>query len=177
MQQDTNDTRTTRSTVLAGEAQMSAARTKQRKEDKHTGIRKEKKRKVGSKAKKQENRMPTASIVTMLPVSAAKPSRETCQNRTYYILRDLVDSGVKCHYCRCSLSSPPSVNKSTKSKQNNQDTGGLCEQLRFHFLVELVPCHTISHSISAFVDRSISTATPPASSLDVTLGVLCATSS
>ena len=35
---------------------MTAARTKGREEDKHTGIRKEKIRKVGSKAKKQENR-------------------------------------------------------------------------------------------------------------------------
>ena len=86
MQQDTNDTRTTRSTVLAGEAQMSAARTKQRKEDKHTGIRKEKKRKVGSKAKKQENRMPTASIVTMLPVSAAKPNQDLVTRPAIFFL-------------------------------------------------------------------------------------------
>ena len=35
---------------------MTAAQTKEHEEDKHTGIRKEKTRKVGSKAQKQENR-------------------------------------------------------------------------------------------------------------------------
>ena len=60
--------------VLAEEEQMTAAQAKQH-EDKHTGIpRKDKIRKIGSKAKKRVEIALKASIVTKLPVSTTKPT-------------------------------------------------------------------------------------------------------
>ena len=77
---------------------MAAAQAKEHEGEKHTGIRK-KARDVGSKAKMQENR--TQGVYSnKVPVSATKPSRGPC-HIFCHIFPALVDSGIKCHYCRC----------------------------------------------------------------------------
>jgi len=83
------------------------------------------KRKVGSKAQKQENRTQGVSIATNLPVSATKPRRGPCH--TICHLPALVGNGIKCHCCRCRA--PPPANKSTKTKQNCLDSGAVATQV------------------------------------------------
>ena len=86
--------------VLAEEEQMTAARTKQHEEDKHTGIRTDEKKKRSKQGKKAGKSVLKASIVTNLSVSAAKPGRGPC-GTICYLLPTLVDIGIKCQYCRC----------------------------------------------------------------------------
>ena len=75
---------------------MTAAWTKQH-EEKHTGVRKEKKNKRRKQGKKAKIIL-KASIVAKLPVSATKPSGGPCH--TICNLPNLVDSGVTCQYYR-----------------------------------------------------------------------------
>ena len=68
-----------------------------RRNTKHTGIRQEKIRKVGSKARKQEIVL-KAFIVTNLPDSATtKPSRGSCHT-IYHLIPTLVGNGIKYHF-------------------------------------------------------------------------------
>ena len=83
---------------------------------------KNEKRKVGSKAQKQENRTQGVSIATNLPVSATKRRRGPCHT-VCHLLPALVGKGIKCHCCRCRA--PPPANKSTKTKQNCLDSGAV----------------------------------------------------
>ena len=66
---------------------MNAAQTKEHEEEKHTAIRKEK--------KKRKKIVLKASIVTNLPVSPTKPSRGPCQT-ICHLLPALVNHGIKC---------------------------------------------------------------------------------
>ena len=66
---------------------MTAAQAKQH-EDKHTGIpRKDKIRKIGSKAKKRVEIALKASIVTKLPVSTTKPTGDLVKRSAISFLR------------------------------------------------------------------------------------------
>ena len=80
---------------------MAAAQTKGHKEDGHTEMQEKvgkerkdtEKRKVGSKARKQENRTLGVSIATNLPVSATKPRRGPCHT-ICHLLPALVGIGM-----------------------------------------------------------------------------------
>ena len=84
---------------------MAAAQTKGHKEDGHTEMQEKvgkerkdtEKRKVGSKARKQENRTLGVSIATNLPVSATKPRRGPCHTMCH-LRPAFVGKGIKCHY-------------------------------------------------------------------------------
>ena len=105
MRQKANDTK---EHVIAEQEQMTAARTKQYEEAKHTGIRTEKKKTTRNQGKENKKIVFKASmsIVTKLPVSATKPSRGPCHT-ICHLLPTLVDSDVKCQYCRCRTTPTP----------------------------------------------------------------------
>ena len=120
---------------------MTAARTKEHEEQKHTGIWKEKIRKVGSKEQKQEN------------------LTEGTHSNKYSRLCYKAEPGTLSHHLPYSsysrrqryqvsllpLLSPPSTNKSTKTKQNCQDSGAAATQVplisRTGTLPHDLPCH------------------------------------
>ena len=87
---------------------MNAAQTKEREEEEHNGIRKEKIREVGTRRKSKKIVL-KASIVTKLPVSATKPSLGPCC--TICHLPALVNNGIKCRYCRCRAPSCEQINE------------------------------------------------------------------
>ena len=119
---------------------MTAAQT-EHEGDKHTaipGIRKEKIKKVGSKAqKKQENRTQGVHRVTNLPVSGTKPSRRpchtichllaACRHTICHLLPALVGNGIKCQCSRCRP--PPPAKKSTKTTLNCLESGAVATQV------------------------------------------------
>ena len=131
MKHNTNDTKRTR-TCRRG------AQTKQHEKEKRIRLRTD-------KTVAAREIVPKASTVTKLHVCATKPSRGPC-HAICHLLPTLVNSGTKCHYCRCRA--PPSVTKFTKPEQNDQDswvvvtqvpligrTGTLPHSLSFRFFV------------------------------------------
>ena len=82
-------------------------------EEKHAGITAEKRRKEGSETKRKKIVL-EASIGTELPISATKPSRVPC-HPICHLLPILVDSGIKCQYCRCR---PPPLRQQINEKTN-----------------------------------------------------------
>ena len=87
----------------------------------------------------------------------------------FFLLSSATVSGVT------TVAVVPRLHEQINENQTKLPGLGL-QQLRFHLLVEPVPCHTINYFISEFVDISISTAVSPflsPHSLVITLGVLC----
>ena len=133
---------------------MAAAQTKGHEEDKHTGMQaknkkiKERKTKGRKQAQKQARKSYSRRLHgNTLPHHLPSSLFCSCRQRYNVSLLPL------------STPLPPPVNKSTKTKQAAWTRG--LYQLRFHLLVEPVPCHTICHFVSAFVDSCISTTPPP----------------
>ena len=90
--------------VLAEEEQMTAARTKQHEEEKHTGVRAAgKRRKEGSKAKSKKSRLCYKAEPATLPPDLPSSSYPCLRRYQVTVL---------------PVSRPPSVNKSAKNKQN-----------------------------------------------------------
>ena len=139
--------------TVAGEECMTAAQTRQHDEEKHTGIRTDgenkKSRKQGTK-KKQERRTPG--------VHSNKASR-LCYEAEPGTLSHCLPSSSCSRRQRYQVSllplspPPPSVNKSTKTKQNYQDsravatrvplisrTGTVPHDLPFHFCIRQQRC-------------------------------------
>ena len=133
---------------------MAAAQTKGHEEDKHTGTQRKKKGKerktkneeVGSKARKKQARTRTqgVSIAANLPVSATKPRRGPCHT-VFFLLSLATVSSVT------AAAVQPSPPRTSQRKPNKTARTRGLSQLRFHLLAEPVPCHTIYHSISAFL--------------------------
>ena len=135
---------------------MAAAQTEGHEEDKiyrdaGKNIRKERKeerktisRKQGTKASKQENRTQAVSIAANLPVSATKPRRGPCHT-VFFLLSLATVSSVT------AAAVQPSPPRTSQRKPNKTARTRGLSQLRFHLLAEPVPCHTIYHSISAFL--------------------------
>ena len=93
----------------------------------------------------QDNRTRGVSIARDLPVSATKPRRGPCHT-ICHLLPALVGNGIKCLCCRCRA---PPRREQINENQTKLPRLGL-QQLRFHLLVEPVPCHTVYHFVSAF---------------------------
>ena len=91
---------------------------------------------------------PILSLFRSAVVSASKPSGGPCHT-IGRLFPALVDSGIKCHHCRCRA--PPSVNNSTKTIQNCQDSRIVAAQVPhisstgtlrtiYHFISVFIPC-------------------------------------
>ena len=92
---------------------MTAAQTKEYEEEKPTGIRKAKIRKVGSNEKKQENRTQGVhSIKAFRLCYKAEPG-----TLSHYLPSSFCSRRQRYQVSLLPLSSPPSVNKSTKKKK------------------------------------------------------------
>ena len=133
---------------------MTAAQT-EHEGDKHTaipGIRKEKIKKVGSKAqKKQENRTQGVHRVTNLPVSGTKPSRRpchtichllaACRHTICHLLPALVGNGIKCHCCRCRA--PPPRTNQCKTNKTARDSGAVATEVTLVTIINSMTAVTV----------------------------------
>ena len=140
--------------VLAEEEQMTAARTKQHLDEKHTGI-PAKYKKIRKQGKERDNRTQGVNSIKASrlcyeaepgTLSPALPSSSYSRRQRYQVPA-------------LPLSRPTSENKSTKTTQNFQDSGVTATQVPLSSRTGTLP-HDL-HFISVFVDRSISTAAPP----------------
>ena len=86
---------------------MSAAQTKEDEEEKHTGIRNDNIRKVGSRSKRQENRTRgvRGSKASRLCYKA-EPGPLTV-SRYLHSSSALIDSGIECHYSTSFMAVEP----------------------------------------------------------------------
>ena len=150
MRQDINVTRRNNTYYLL---ERSRRLLHERRSTKHIGIRKKKRRKVGGTAQEQENRAQG--------VHSNKASRLCYKAEPGTLSYYLSSSFSHRQWYQVSLlplSRPPSVNKSTKTKQNCQDSGAAATQvpliswtgtlphdLPYHYCRELTKNHCCNH--------------------------------